>query len=134
MKKAKDIVLAFYQSDAWKNPKTLKEFLHPDYLQYWHSPQGLVTYTYDSVVDHMKDLREKYASFGVIISHCVSEDDKVVLRYSVYSAPFDQPESQELHGHFIAIWEVKGDKLYRCYEVSAPPDSSLKSLQSFQAV
>jgi hypothetical protein len=36
--------------------------------------------------------------------------------------------------HFITIWELKDNKLYRGYEISQQADVSLESLKSFSKI
>lgn len=128
----KDLVLAFYESDSWKNIDTLKQFCHDDYQQYWHTPEGFIEFDLAGVIARAEVLAKRFSKLDFKISHVIEEKDQVVLRYTFYGAPIDNPDLLEEQGHYIAIWQVRDGELYRCYEVNAPADTSPESLHSFE--
>ncbi len=50
-------------------------------------------------------------------------------RHHVYAQTIEQPNDEVLLAHFIALWEVKDNKLYRCYELSQLADE--KTINSY---
>ena len=53
----------------------------------------------------------------------------MTIRHHVYVQTIEQPNNEVLLAHFIALWEVKDNKLYRCYEFSQLADE--KTINSY---
>ncbi len=131
MESPKDVVLKFYSSDAWRDVAVLDSFLHAEYEQHWHGPDGYTFYDRADVLEHGKHLSEKHGDVQVEISHVMEDGALVALRYLFKVSSADKPDDVEPSAEFIAIWEVRNGKLYRCWEISAPPDVSPAALASF---
>jgi hypothetical protein len=115
---AKSIVQQFYKSDALIDSEILKEYLHPDVKVEWNSSKGFVALNYDSLLDLANDLNKAYVRSKVRISHIISENDLISVRYSHFVKTIENPREEMLLAHFIAIWEIKDDKLFRGYQMS----------------
>lgn len=62
----------------------------------------------------------------------LEDGNMVTARYTIYVTPIESPELEQVPlAHFISIWEVKDNKLYRCYEISQLADDSSESLDSY---
>ena len=116
--KAKEIVQNFYKSDVIIDPALVKEFLHPEVILEWHSSQGFLKLSYEDIIDLSNDLNKAYVRSKSKLSHIVVEDNTVVVRYSHYVKTIENPREEMLLGHFMVIWEIKEDKLYRGFQMS----------------
>jgi hypothetical protein len=45
----------------------------------------------------------------------------IAVRYSHYIKTIENPREEMLLAHFMVIWELKDDKLYRGYQISQLP-------------
>ena len=115
---AKEIVKKFYKSDALIDREVIKDFLHPDIIVEWNSSKGLIQLNYDSLISLSNDLSKAYVRSKVRISHIVSENDLVSVRYSHYVKTIENPREEMFLANFIVIWEIKDNKLFRGYQMS----------------
>ncbi|WP_367769755.1 nuclear transport factor 2 family protein [Flavobacterium sp. WC2421] len=115
---AKEIIQKFYKSDALIDSDILKDYLHSDIIVDWNSSKGFIQLDYDSLVSLSNDLSKAYVRSKVRISHIVSENDMVTVRYSHFVKTIENPREEMLLAHFIAIWQIKDNKLYRGYQMS----------------
>jgi predicted SnoaL-like aldol condensation-catalyzing enzyme len=115
---AKEIVENFYQSDVLLATNTVNEFLHPDVVLEWHSTKGFLKLKKAEIMELSTELNKAYVSSKSRITHIVAEGNTVSLRYSHYVKTFENPREEMLLAHFMVIWELKGNKLYRGYQMS----------------
>lgn len=115
---AKEIVQKFYKSDALIDAEVIKDFIHPDIIIEWNSSKGFVQLNYDSLINLTNDLSKAYVRSKVRISHILSDKDLVSVRYSHFVKTIENPREEMFLAHFIAIWEIKDNKLYRGYQMS----------------
>jgi hypothetical protein len=115
---AKEIVQKFYKSDALIDSDVMKEFLHPDVLLDWNSSKGFLQLNYDSLVNLSHDLSKAYVRSKVRISQIIAENDTISVRYSHFVKTIENPREEMLLAHFIAIWQIKDNKLFRGYQMS----------------
>ena len=115
---AKEIIQKFYKSDALIDSDILKDYLHSDVIVDWNSSKGFIQLNYDSLLSLSNDLSKAYVRSKVRISHIVSENDMVTVRYSHFVKTIENPREEMLLAHFIAIWQIKDNKLYRGYQMS----------------
>ncbi|MEC5166503.1 putative SnoaL-like aldol condensation-catalyzing enzyme [Flavobacterium sp. PL11] len=115
---AKEIVKKFYKSDALIDGEVLKEFLHPEIIVEWNSSRGFVELDYKAVLELSGELSKAYVRSKVRISHIVCENDMVSLRYSHYVKTIENPREEMLLAHFMVIWQIKDNKLFRGYQMS----------------
>ena len=122
--KPKDIVKSFYDSDFYKDQEVLKSFIHPECELYWSSSGGFVKFNYSDIIAHGVRIASSFKELRPEISHIIAEDNFVTIRYTYYAVTYDHPEDEICLAHFISIWEVKDDKLYRCHEMSQMADEN----------
>jgi hypothetical protein len=115
---AKEIVQEFYKSDAFINPEILKNYIHPEIQLDWNSSKGFVKLNYDSILDLSLELSKAYVRSKARISHIIEENNLVSVRYSHFIKTIENPREEMLLAHFIVIWEIKEDKLFRGYQMS----------------
>lgn len=118
MKSSKEIVKAFYESDFVKNKNLLEDFLHSEVLLLWNNSNGLSTFKFEDLKHFFEEIRRTYSELRVEISHLLSCENQVTIRY--YVARIMEDEEEIGIAHFMTIWEVKDNKLYRGYQISQP--------------
>ena len=114
----KKIVRDFYKSDAFINPTTMENFLHEDLKIDWNSTNGFLTLDKISALELTKQMSVAYVNSNIKISHIFQKADTVCVRYSHFIKSIENPSEEMLLAHFMAIWEVKGKKLYRGFQMS----------------
>ena len=114
----KEFVQKFYKSDALIDSEIMKTYFHPEVLVDWNSSKGFIQLDYNSLLDMANELSRAYVRSKVRISHIISEDDLVSIRYSHYVKTIENPREEMLLAHFSTIWQIKDDKLYSGYQMS----------------
>jgi hypothetical protein len=115
---AKEIVQTFYKSDALIDSAVIKEFLHPDVIVDWNSSKGFIQLDFLSLLNLSDELGKAYVRSKIRISHIIAEDDMITVRYSHFVKTIENPREEMLLAHFISIWQIKDNKLYRGYQMS----------------
>ncbi|MCZ8228439.1 nuclear transport factor 2 family protein [Flavobacterium sp.] len=115
---AKDFVKAFYKSDALIDSTILKDFIHPEISIDWNSTEGFVQLNYQGLINLADQLHKAYVRSKVRISHIVEENEMIAVRYSHFVKTIENPREEILLAHFMTIWEIKDNKLFRGYQMS----------------
>jgi hypothetical protein len=115
---AKEMVQQFYKSDALIDSEVIKDFLHPEVIVEWNSSKGFLKLDYNSLLNLSNDLSKAYVRSKVRISHIISENDLISVRYSHFVKTIENPREEMLLAHFIVIWQIKDNKLFRGYQMS----------------
>ena len=115
---SKKLIQDFYKSDAFINSEIMNSYLHPDFILDWNSSTGFKQMNRQDLLDLAAELSKAYIRSKVKISHILKDGNEVMLRYSHFIKTFENPREEMLLGHFMVIWEVKDDKLYRGYQIS----------------
>ncbi len=115
---AKEIVQNFYKSDVLLETNTVNEFLHPEVVLEWHSTKGFLKLNHDEIISLTTELSKAYVRSKSRITHIIEENNTVAVRYSHYVKTIENPREEMLLAHFMVIWELKGNKLYRGYQMS----------------
>lgn len=119
-KSAKEVVRSFYKSDILGDSNVLDRFFHPELVLIWNSADGLTIMHYDDIINFFSEIRRAYHDLRIEVSHLLEDADHVTIRYKYYIRTIENPDEELGIAHFIAIWEVKDEKLYRGYQVSQP--------------
>ena len=115
---AKKIVQDFYKSDVLLDSEKITTFLHPDVVLEWHSSKGYHKLNHDQIIDLSKELSKAYIRSKIRISHILVKGNAVSVRYSHYVKTIENPREEMLLAHFMVIWELKDNKLYRGFQMS----------------
>lgn len=115
---AKEIVQNFYKSDALINGAIMDMYLHPEVTLEWNSTKGFIKMDRKGLLDITNELSKAYIRSKVRISHIIQEGNLVSVRYSHYIKTIENPREEMLLAHFMAIWEIKDDKLFHGYQMS----------------
>ncbi len=132
--KAKEIVRDFYRSDILRDETVIKRFFHPELVLIWNSANGLSIMHYDDIVNFFSEIRRSYNDLRLEVSHLLADDNHVTIRYKYYIRTIENSDEELGIAHFIAIWEVKDDKLYRGYQVSQPVTDKDDTNESYHRV
>lgn len=118
---AKKLVQDFYKSDALINSEIMDSYLHPDVLLNWDSSTGFKQMKRLDLLSLSKELGKAYIRSKAKISHVMKDGDQVMVRYDHFIKTFENPREEMLLAHFMVIWEIRDDKLYRGYQMSQVP-------------
>ena len=115
---AKEIVQEFYKSDALLENETVSKLLHDDVVLEWHSSTGFLKLNHQEIIGITNELSKAYIRSKARITHILEEGNTVSVRYSHYVKTIENPREEMLLAHFMVIWELKDNKLYRGYQMS----------------
>jgi hypothetical protein len=132
--KAKEIVKGFYKSDILNDESVMEKYFHPELLLIWNSIDGLTIMKNDDLVGFFSEIRRTYHDLRIEVSHLLADDNHVTIRYKYYVRTIENPDEELGISHFIAIWEIKDDKLYRGYQVSQPVTDKDDTQESYHKV
>lgn len=124
-------VAAFYNSDFYKMPETLNEYLHPEVELLWNSSTGFHKFNYSEIGKISQELNSAFESLRADISHLICENNTVAIRFTYYVGTVENPDEELPMAHFIAIWELKDGKLFKGHQISQQADDSPENLESF---
>ena len=133
-KSAKEIIKDFYRTDIIKDKSVLKTFFHPELTLIWNSTDGLTIMNFDDLENFFSEIRRTYDDLRIEISHILEDDNHVTIRYKYYIRTIENPDEELRIAHFIAIWELKDDKIYRGYQVSQPVTENDDTNESYHRV
>lgn len=114
----KEIVENFYTSDFYKDKSILKEFLHPEVELSWYGTEGLKKLNYDEIAAISQELAASFESLRAQIEKVISENNQVAINFTYHVRTIENPEEELPLAHFMAIWEIKDEKLYRGVQIS----------------
>ncbi len=133
-KSAKDIVRSLYLEHLLKDDTVLERFFHPDMELLWNSADGLSIMDFGKLEDFFAEIRRTYVNFRLEVSHILEDANFATIRYKYYVCTIENPDEELGIAHFIAIWEIKDDKLYRGYQVSQPVTDKDDTNESYHKV
>lgn len=127
----KKVLENFYTSNFYKNPEEVKIYLHPEAELFWNNSAGFNKMNYDDILKLSKGMSESFDSLRAEISHLLKDKDQVTIRFTYHVRTVENPDEEIPLAHFIAIWQIKDDKLYKGYQISQQADESPENLSSF---
>ena len=130
---SKDLVRNFYQSDLAKDD-AIMDYFHKDCELNWNSSKGFSKLDYKGVEHMLNGVQKSYLSFKFRVSHLLEDNNFVTSRYTIYATTIERPDKEDAIAHFITIWEVKDNKLYKGFETSQLADVSSESLNSYAEI
>jgi len=118
---SKKLVQDFYKSDALINSEIMDAYLHPDVVLDWNSSTGFKQLKRKDLLALTNELSKAYVRSKARVSHMLKEGNLITVRYSHYIKTIENPREEMLLAHFMVIWELKDDKLYRGFQISQLP-------------
>ncbi len=128
----KEIVRSYYESDLVHDQGVVDTYLHKDCILHWHNSKGFSRLNFNQIKNLYDKINRAYETTRVQISHLIAEGDVVSTRFTFFVTPIETPDEEQPLAHFITVWELKDNQLYKGYEISQKADSSLASVASFQ--
>jgi hypothetical protein len=129
-----DIVKNFYDSDLANDETIVAKYFHKECELHWNSSHGYMLLKYNDIVTFFEGTRKAYNSLRFDFSHVLKDEQFVTSRHTLFANTIENPDEEVALAHFIAIWEVKDEKLYRCHEMSQQADQRILNSESFKAV
>ena len=114
---AKEIVAEYYGQRGMK-AETAKRLLHDDVVVKWHSSKGFLQLDKKDIIALAQELDKSYSSVRLDISHMLQDGNNVTVRYTHYVNAFENPNEEMVLAHFVVIWEVKDNLLYKGWLMS----------------
>jgi len=133
-KSAKEVVRNFYLSDILHDEKVLTKYFHPELTLIWNSNDGLTIMNYEDISAFFAEIRRTYNDLRVEVSHMLEDGNHVTIRYKYYVRTFENPDEELGIAHFIAIWEIKDEQMYRGYQISQPVTDLDDTSESYHQV
>jgi predicted SnoaL-like aldol condensation-catalyzing enzyme len=133
-KTAKEIVKSFYQENLLRDPKIIQKYFHPEMVLIWNSADGLSIMHFAELAEFFAEIGRTYDDIRVEISHLLEDGNHITIRYKYYVRTIENPDEELGIAHFIAIWEVKDDMLYRGYQISQPVTDNDDTQESYHKV
>jgi hypothetical protein len=131
---AKDIVKRFYNADLANDESIIPHLFHKDCELHWNSSRGFMVLKYDDIVSFFEGTRKAYESLRFVFSHLLEDGPFVTSRHTLFANTIENPDEEVALAHFISIWEVKDNQLYRCHEISQLADESTIHSNSFKEI
>jgi hypothetical protein len=127
---SKNIVKAFYDLDLSKKTDVLSYF-HNDCEILWNSSKGQSIHGINEIKILLEELYKNYHSYTSRVTHLLEDNGVVTARYTVYVTSIETPDKEDALAHFITIWELKDNKLYRGYQISQLAENDNINMISF---
>ncbi|PHS64686.1 MAG: hypothetical protein COB12_08005 [Flavobacterium sp.] len=130
----KQVVKEFHQADILNDKTIFKNYFHKDVELIWNSTDGLTIMHYDELVAFFTEIRNTYHDLRIEISHLLEDENFVTIRYKYYITTIENPDEELGISHFIGIWEIKDNKMYRGHLVSQPVSEMDDTNESYHKV
>ncbi len=127
----KKLVEDFYTSNFYKNPEVIKNYLHPDAELFWNNSVGFSKMNYSDILNLGIEMSRSFESIRAEVSHLLKDKDQVTIRFTYHVRTVENPDEEIPLAHFISIWTMRDDKMYRGYQISQPADETPENLSSF---
>lgn len=114
----REIVENFYNSDFYRDKEILKQYLHPQVELSWYGTTGLKKLNFDEIAAITLEMAESFESLRADIEKLVSEEESVAINFTYHVRTIENPDEELPMAHFIAIWEIKDEKLFRGVQIS----------------
>ena len=64
----------------------------------------------------------------------MEEGNNVTNRFTFYVATIENPTEEMPIAHFVAIWEIKDELMYKGYQMSLPAEESPEAMISYKGI
>lgn len=115
---SKEIVEKLYTSLFNGEEDLLNNYLHPNVNLTWYGTTGIRKLDYDGIIELREDLSRNFTSFKAEIEKTVREKDQIAIEFTYYVETIENPDEEIPLAHFMAIWELKDDKLFKGVQIS----------------
>jgi ketosteroid isomerase-like protein len=116
--KSKDIVEKFYTSLFNGEKDILDNYLHPNVMLTWYGTTGLKKLDFNEILVIRNDMAKNFVSLKAEIEKTVEEGNQIAIQFSYYVKTIENPDEEMPLAHFMAIWELKDNKLFKGVQIS----------------
>lgn len=89
---------------------------------------------YDDLIAFFSEIRRTYEDLRIEISHILNDGNHITIRYKHYIRTIKYPEEELSISHFIGIWGIKDQKMYRGHLLSQPVTDHDDTTESYHKV
>lgn len=114
----KEIVSSFYLSNALLDNELIKKYIHQNIQLDWNSSKGFLQMNYSDLVDLATEMKKSYHESRINITHLLQEENTVTIRYVHHVKTIENKYEEMVLAHFMVIWEIKDNLLYKGYQMS----------------
>lgn len=132
--RTKNLVKEFYTTDFGDNAEKFEQYLHPEAQLYWNNSGGFRKMNFKDIAEMLEKFSKSFLSLRADTSHLLKDKNTVTIRFTYYVRTIENPEEELPIVHFIAIWEIKNEKLYKGYQISQQADDSPENLDSYLSI
>ncbi|MDT0690512.1 nuclear transport factor 2 family protein [Salegentibacter sp. F188] len=117
----KEIIEKFYEC-FYTDPDVIKQYLHPDAELTWNSSTGLRLMDFDDISALASEMSDSYDSLRMEVKDILKEENQVVINFTYHVNTIENPDEEIPMAHFMAIWKIKDNKLYKGHQFSQLAD------------
>ena len=117
----KEVIEKFYEC-FYTDPNVAKKYLHPYAELAWNSSTGMRLMNFEDISAFAAEMAKSYDSLRIEIKDILQEGEQVVINFTYYVNTIENPDEEIPMAHFMAIWKIKEDKLYRGHQISQLAD------------
>lgn len=130
----KELVKHFYEYDLVKNKISVEQFFHKDCQLHWNSSTGFQILNYDAILTFFNNINKNYYNLRTEISHLLQDGDFITSRHTVFGRTIENQDEEIPLAHYISIWQIKDEKLYRGHQISQLADEAAIIANSFSEI
>ncbi len=116
--RSKDIVEKFYTSLFNGEKDILDKYLHPNVTLTWYGTTGLKKLDFDEILSIRNDMAKNFESLKADVEKTVEEGNQIAIQFTYHVKTIENPDEEMPLAHFMAIWELKDDKLFKGVQIS----------------
>lgn len=131
-KSNKKFVGDFYSSDFFNDPTVIDTFLHPEMELFWNAKSGYSHLNRTQLAGLLSESGKSFDATRVKITHLIGKGDQVTIRFTLKVSTIERPDKVDAIAHFMAIWELKDEKLYKGYQMSQPIEEDEEAMKSWK--
>ncbi len=130
---SKEVVINFFNSDIANDINVIEKYYHNECEVHWNSSQGYKFRDFNDTVEFFKRITESYDSLRFELSHLLEDNHVVTARYTLFASTIETEEEIPL-AHYVSIFELKDNKLFRVYDMSQPADTDTLNSNAFNKI
>jgi len=115
---SKEIVENFYTSLFNGEKDVLNNFLHPNVNLTWYGTTGLKKLNFDEILAIRDDMAKNFESLKAEVEKTVEEGNQIAMQFTYHVKTIENPDEEMPLAHFMAIWELKDNKLFKGVQIS----------------
>lgn len=116
--KSKEIVEKFYTSLFKGEEGVLDNYLHPNVNLTWYGTTGLKKLDFNEILNLRDDMAKNFEELKAEVEKLVEEDHQIAIQFTYHVKTIENPDEEMPLAHFMAIWELKDNKLFKGVQIS----------------